>query len=194
MLFLTACTDASGDSGDGDTPSTQASTPTPTPSPTPSATYKPASAEGPAENVPLPVMPEEAKVQSKEGLEAFAKYWYDLINYGFETGDAEPIRAISGSDCAVCKNFYQMLGSGYKDQDWIRGGHVEVRGVHSDYVLTPEGRYQVLIQNVQEPLDYFGPGVLYGTRGGYSVPVVQMIEARYNPSGWYAESVVTIKG
>ncbi|KAD3515127.1 hypothetical protein GD627_12565 [Arthrobacter yangruifuii] len=169
-------------------------TPSETPTPTPSATYKPASAEGPAENVPLPVMPAEAKVQSKEGLEAFARYWYNLINYGFETGDVEPIKAISGPECAVCKNFYQIVGPGYKNSDWIKGGELVVRSVHSNYVVTPEGLYQVLIQNVQEPLEYFGPGVLYGVHEGYPEPGVQMIEARYTADGWYAEHVVTIEG
>nr|WP_281405743.1 DUF6318 family protein [Arthrobacter yangruifuii] len=198
MLFLSACSEAAGDPGPAESPtgvsSSPTATPTPTPTPTPSATYKPASAEGPAENVPLPVMPAEAKVQSKEGLEAFARYWYDLINYGFETGDVEPVRAISGPECAVCKNFYRIVGPGYKNSDWIKGGELVVRSVHSNYVVTPEGLYQVLIQNVQEPLEYFGPGVLYGTREGYPEPGVQIIEARYRADGWYAERVNTISG
>ena len=188
---LTGCSQAAGDPGGG-SPSPPSATASP--SPTPPAKYKPASAEGPAENVPLPVMPAEAKVESKEGLEAFARYWYELVNYGFETGDAEPIRAISGPDCAVCRNFYQMLESGYSQEDWIAGGQIDVQGVHSDYVRTQEGRYQVLIQNVQEPLDYYGPPGLYGTREGYAQSAVQMIEARYGASGWYAELVVTIDG
>lgn len=197
LCGLVACSQAAGDPGGGSPspapPSVSASA-TPTPTPTPSATYKPASADGPAENVPVPVMPEEAKLESKEGLEAFARYWYELVNYGFETGDVEPIRAISGPDCAVCKNFYQMVESGYQNEDWIVGGQLTVQGIHSDYVLTPEGRYQVLIQNIQAPIGYYGPGVHYGTRDGYQDSAVQMIEARYSPDGWYAESVVTIKG
>ena len=138
-------------------------------------------------------MPEEAKVQSKEGLEAFAKYWYELVNYGFETGDTEPIRAISGPDCAVCKTFYEMVGNGFETSDWISGGEIEVQGVHSDFILTPEGRYQVLIQERQSAITYYGPGGEYGTHEGSSGSGVQMIEARYTDRGWYAESVVTIK-
>ncbi len=40
------------------------------------AVYKPADAQGKAQNVPLPVMPELAKENSKAGLEAFIGYWY----------------------------------------------------------------------------------------------------------------------
>ena len=192
---LAGCSGASGDSGDAaGTPSPSRSSASPSPTATPTAAYKPASAEGPAENVPLPVMPEEAKVQSKEGLEAFARYWYELVNYGFETGDTEPIRAISGPDCAVCKNFYEMVDSGYSNDDWIDGGKITLQGVDSEFVLTPENRYQVLVQNTQAALNYYGPGTLYGVRGGYSDSAVQMIEARYTAAGWYAEAVVTIQG
>ncbi|MFP5313120.1 MAG: DUF6318 family protein, partial [Actinomycetes bacterium] len=72
-----------------------AETPTPsasaTPTPTPSAVYKPADATGPAQNVPVPVLPEVAKTETKEGLEAFAKYWYELLSYGYESGDTKPL-------------------------------------------------------------------------------------------------------
>ncbi len=44
--------------------------------PTAAAVYKPADATGKAQNVPVPVMPELAKENSKAGLEAFIGYWY----------------------------------------------------------------------------------------------------------------------
>lgn len=194
---LTGCSQAAGDPGGGSpSPAVSSSPPSATasPSPTLSAKYKPASAEGPAENVPLPEMPAEAKVESKEGLEAFARYWYELVNYGFETGDAEPIRAISGPDCAVCENFYTMVGKGFENTDWIVGGKIEVQGVHSDYVLTPEGRYQVLIQERQETLSYYGPSGMYNEYPGTKNYGVQMIEATHTGAGWHADNVVTIKG
>ncbi|WP_354178499.1 DUF6318 family protein [Arthrobacter sp. UYP6] len=99
----------------------EAATPTVTPTPTPTAAaYKPATAEGPAENVPLPVMPELAKEKSKEGLEAFAEYWYSLINYGYETGDPEPLREITGSDCSLKRTWSSMaLGAFTMDQRMV---------------------------------------------------------------------------
>src|SRR3712207_4203337 len=53
----------------------------PTPTPTPTAAYKPADASGPAKNVPVPVLPDVAKTETKEGLEAFARYWFQLLSY-----------------------------------------------------------------------------------------------------------------
>ena len=85
LTFLAGCSGSGADVAQSPSPSVMEAV---SPTPSPSATYKPASAEGPAETVPLPVMPEEAKAESKEGLIAFARHWYELANYGYETGDA----------------------------------------------------------------------------------------------------------
>ena len=165
----------------------------PTPTPTQTAAYKPASAAGPAENVPLPVMPELAKQESKEGLEAFAEYWYSLVNYGYETGNPEPLKEVTGTECSVCENYYSSLVSGFDDQDWMAGSAVRVRDVHSDFILTPDGRFQVLIQITQDDLEYYGPGGIdYGPTEGIVSPIVQLIEASYQNGTWRAERVENI--
>ncbi|MBP3043826.1 hypothetical protein KKR91_04295 [Arthrobacter jiangjiafuii] len=158
------------------------------------AAYKPASAEGPAENVPLPVMPELAKQESKEGLEAFARHWYALINYGYETGEAGPVKAVSGESCNICANYYPQLETAFVDDDWMGGGQVETRSVKSDFVVTPEGRYQVLIQISQQSMDFYSPGEYLGTREISSLDLgVQMIEATYRDGEWFADDVVKIQ-
>ncbi|MCQ1950931.1 DUF6318 family protein [Arthrobacter sp. zg-Y859] len=199
LLFLTACSGAAGDSGDsgaGESPSSPAATAseTPTPTPTPSAKYKPASAEGPAENVPPPVMPEEAKVESKEGLEAFARYWYEAANYGYETGDVGLVQDISSPDCTTCLNYYEVVDNGYRDNDWIANAKITVQGAHSDYVLTPEGRYQALAQFQQEAMEYHGPEGLQGSEDADLTPSVQLFEATWVGDNWVAVNIVTIKG
>ena len=179
----------SGRAGSGET-----GTPTATPTPSPTAVYKPATVEGPAENVPVPVMPELAKEKSEEGLEAFLDYWYALINYGFETGNTQPIEEISGSDCVVCRSFYRMLGNGYADDDWIVGGKIEVLTNHSDFILTTDGLYQVLANMRQDRLEYRGPAnILYSVDDGIEEITVQMIEASYLGDRWQATRVVTMK-
>lgn len=78
----------------GTPPATASATPTsagtstaaPTATAKPTPTYKPADANGPAQNVPLPVKPALADKFSKAGIEAFAKYWYATLSYGYETG------------------------------------------------------------------------------------------------------------
>ncbi|WP_342022428.1 DUF6318 family protein [Arthrobacter citreus] len=186
-----APTSSASAAGDATESASDSSTPTP---PSTAAAYKPATAEGPAENVPLPVMPELAKQESKEGLEAFAEYWYSLVNYGYETGDPEPLKKITGPSCSICENYYSSLQSGYDDQDWMAGSSVRARSVHSDFILTPDGYYQVLIQITQEDLEYFGPnGVDYGIVEGIYAPIVQIIEASHDGSSWRAMLVESIK-
>jgi hypothetical protein len=84
-LLLSSCQGGSAPGGPpsetgSTTASPTASVSVPSASATPSAppVYKPADAKGKAENVPVPVMPELAKENSKAGLEAFIGYWYEL--------------------------------------------------------------------------------------------------------------------
>ena len=181
---------SSAASSDGATASASAlASPTPTPT---VAAYKPASADGPAENVPLPVMPELAKQESKEGLEAFARHWYALVNYGFETGDVEPLKQVSGPECVVCGNFYQMIDSGFDESDWMVGGKLHAVGAHSTYEITAKGQFQVLVQLSQDPYEYRGvDDLIYGTYEGFDATTVQMIEASFD-SGWFVHNAVTI--
>jgi hypothetical protein len=102
VLVLTACNGGNNpQSGDPTSASASASaSATSSPTPTPTAVYKPADAKGKAQNVPVPVLPEAAKAETKEGLEAFARYWYSLMNYAYETGNLAPVSAVSSSNCA----------------------------------------------------------------------------------------------
>src|SRR6185312_1169890 len=54
------------------------------------AVYKPATADGPAENVPVPVLPGAATEFTREGLIAFTNYWYSTLGYAYETGLTAP--------------------------------------------------------------------------------------------------------
>lgn len=195
LVALSACSGSDDPDADAAQSPSSSSSPSasPSPTPTPSATYKPASAEGPAENVPLPVMPEEAKVESKEGLIAFARYWYELVNYGYETGDVEPVKAVSGPDCTVCNGLYSTIQKGYENDDWFAGAVVSIDSIGSDYVPVESGSYQALIMFRQEPIEAYGPnGVHYGTTGE-GRPFVQLMEAKYSAGNWMAHEVITIQ-
>ncbi|MFF2676681.1 DUF6318 family protein [Arthrobacter koreensis] len=186
-LVLGAC--SGSDDPDADAAQSPSSPVSPstssTPSPTPTATYKPASAEGPAENVPLPEMPEEAKVESKEGLIAFARYWYELVNYGYETGDVEPVKAISGPDCFACQSLYSGMGDVYGTGGWIQGGDIEILTLDSDYQLTPEGRRQVLVSVKQRDMVYWDGTGNADRRPGDEISFLQIMEISFEDDGWY---------
>ncbi|WP_225219692.1 DUF6318 family protein [Arthrobacter gallicola] len=188
-LLLSGCS-GSGEA-DADAAETPSASPSATPSesqspsPSPSAVYKPASAEGPAENVPLPVMPEEAKIESKEGLIAFARHWYDLVNYGFETGQTEYVREISGPDCKICNHFFLGVEEAYSDGGWLEGGSLEVLSITSEFVKTAEDRRQLITSIRQQETNYRNSaGEIYYTGDAGRQAFPQILEATYVDEGW----------
>ena len=187
LVALSACSGADDPDADAaQSPSGSVSpSASPSPTPTPSATYKPASAEGPAENVPLPVMPEGAKVESKEGLIAFARYWYELVNYGYETGDVEPVKAVSGPDCFACQSFYRGMQDVYGTGGWLEGGEIEVLSIGSEFLLTAENRRQVLISGRQADLVYWDQNGNADERPGDEESFLQIMEASYDDGFWF---------
>jgi hypothetical protein len=74
--------------------------------------YKPADAKGRAQNVPVPVKPAVADKNTKEGLEAFARYWYALLNYGFETGNLTPWTKLTSGSCEFCNLIKKSIAVG----------------------------------------------------------------------------------
>lgn len=129
-----------------------------TPTPTPTAAYKPADASGPAQNVPVPVLPEEAKAETKEGLLAFARYWFAQLNYAYETGDVKGLNAITSPSCEFCSKLTEKLTSSYSQGTWIAGGRIKTPSVNSTYVLDKSGKFQVVVQVQQEQIDYHAAG------------------------------------
>ncbi|UWX97860.1 DUF6318 family protein [Arthrobacter zhaoxinii] len=162
----------------------------PTPRPTPR--YKPASEKGPAEYVRIPLLPEEAKVASKEGLEAFAQYWYEAANYGYETGVVSLVQVISTPDCETCSNYVKEVEAGFRNDDWMAKSRLDVAETHSDYVLTPEGRYQALVHFRQEKMEFYGPEGLQGEYEPVS-SMVQLFEAVWIEDHWAAANIATMQ-
>ncbi|YCQ00346.1 DUF6318 family protein [Arthrobacter sp. R4-81] len=68
-------------------------------------------------------MPEAAKAETKEGLEAFAKYWYALMNYAYETGNLEPIKSLAApaSSCAICDKIFPAVEKWNSEGRWVEG-------------------------------------------------------------------------
>lgn len=78
----------------------------------------PASSEGPAQNVPVPEAPAQLTEESEEGAEAALKYWWELDAYTRNTGDTDPLKAISGEDCTFCINRVNRVIKTYDQGDW----------------------------------------------------------------------------
>jgi hypothetical protein len=129
-----------------------------TPTPTPSAAYKPADASGPAQNVPVPVLPEVAKTETKEGLEAFTKYWFEELNYAYQTGDTAKFQAMNAPTCDYCSKLVSALATNYEGDRWLAGGSIAVPAATTTFERASDGNYQVVLQVLQTPISYYQPG------------------------------------
>ncbi|SDX46314.1 hypothetical protein SAMN04487912_11323 [Arthrobacter sp. cf158] len=134
-------------------PTSSVSVPAAAPSPSASPAYKPADATGKAQNVPVPVMPELAKENSKAGLEEFIGYWYAQLSYVGETGDMSAWTAMIAQECQLCLSLKESGEDGYVNGRWLSGGRISVPTM--DVQWTREAVQSAKVQVVQEQIDYF---------------------------------------
>lgn len=162
VLALAGCS-GGGDPQAGPTASAVASqaqsasgsaTATPSATAKPKPVYKPADAKGRAQNVPVPVKPALADKNSKEGLEAFTKYWFALLNYGYETGDLKAWSALTAASCTFCSNVKTSVAVGYRSGRWQVGGRLSTPSVQSNFKPN-SATQQVAAQVIQEVTQYY---------------------------------------
>ncbi len=91
--------------------------------------YVPASEQGPAQNVPKPVMPEAVKEDTPEGAEAAVKHWWDAVYYLQQTNDPEPLKAVSTNDCNLCSAYIGTIERIYSQGGWHTGSKPEVESI-----------------------------------------------------------------
>ncbi|WP_232481444.1 DUF6318 family protein [Arthrobacter sp. YN] len=166
-------------------PATSASVPaasaTPN-SPPASAVYKPADAKGKAENVPVPVMPELAKENSKAGLEAFIGYWYAQLSYVDETGDMSSWLPLISEDCRLCLRLRESAEDGYTDGRWLTGGKISVPVVE---VLWRDNSIQsAKVQVIQQQIDYYNADGSIGRSSSEASNDAFALFAKYVDGSW----------
>ncbi|WP_427133601.1 DUF6318 family protein [Pseudarthrobacter sp. S9] len=130
---------------------------TPSATPAHTASYKPADASGKAQNVPVPVLPEAAKAETKEGAIAFASYWFSLLSYGYETGDLAPLESVTSSSCEPCSKAKSVISAWHSEGRWLVGGKITTPSISTEFVRGPEASYQIAVQAHQTPLVYVRP-------------------------------------
>jgi len=79
-----------------------------------------------------PPLPEAASARDQAGAEAFVQHWFDLLNYGIRTGDMDPLREVSASDCSTCRSVASDVEDIYRG-----GGRVEGNEFEVDVVVSP---------------------------------------------------------
>lgn len=196
VLLLANCQSGGDASGTGSTtasptssatvPETPSSGTSGTPAATASASagvYKPADAHGKAQNVPVPVMPELAKENSKEGLEAFIRYWYAQLSYVDETGDMSGWRPLYSDECRLCLALEESGEDGYVDGRWLAGGRITVPAVDVQWT---EGSVAqpAKVQIIQEPIDYYNSDGTVGRPRSEASNDAFALFAKHTQSGW----------
>ena len=166
----------------------------PSPTPIPSAVYKPADASGPAKNVPVPVLPEVAKTETKEGAEAFAKYWFALLSYSYETGDVTPISRITSSSCVMCERAKEVQKGWHEDGRWLGGGKITTPSVATNFRVAADGNYQVAVQVSQEALSYYNPDGSLDSTDPKPADTGSLMLVVYKDGAWFVNSVEPIAG
>ena len=155
-LLLSGCQSGGPTPGTSPSASNTSASPsaTPTPTPTPAATYVPASAKGKAQNVPVPVKPALADQNSKAGLEAFTKYWFALLDYGYQTGDFKYWKTLTKPACVFCMALHDRVLASYEGGAWLVGGTIQTPKVTAQW-KKETGQQSVAVQVIQARTDYY---------------------------------------
>ena len=159
-LVLSGCSNSDSPQGSPSAGPINSASPTasvthsPSPTPKPAPVYKPADAKGRAQNVPVPVKPAVADKNSKEGLEAFAKYWFALLNYGYETGNLTRWSKLTSASCVFCNNIKTSVAVGYKEGRWQAGGRLSASSIDARYTASSTEQ-QIVAQVIQEVTQFY---------------------------------------
>ena len=104
------------------------STPSSTSKATKTKEYKPATSEGPAENVTVPKKPDLAGEKSETGSIAFLKHYLAVMNYSFETYNSSSLERLTSDNCKVCyENIIQGIQFNSAQGGWQVGGQYEYK-------------------------------------------------------------------
>lgn len=196
-LLLAGCSGGAPADPGTSSPTAAASTSpsaTPTPTPTPSAVYKPADASGPAQNVPVPVLPEVAKTETKEGAEAFTKYWFSVLSYAYETGDLALFESAAPNPCEACEKVSKVIKDWHSEGRWLVGGTLSTPVTNTTFTKGQNATYQVAVQVHQEPLSYMRANGTVARTDPQSPDQGNLLILAYGENGWSVVELGSIVG
>jgi Protein kinase domain/Family of unknown function (DUF6318) len=86
---------------------------------------------------PGPTLPPAPILATAQDAAAFARYWFDALNYAVATGDTAPVIAAASPGCQACTAAVDAIRDGYRDGGWLRGGRYTVRQALVDGFFDP---------------------------------------------------------
>ena len=137
----------------GETPTVAATGPTAAPTPAPTVSSEPAMsggypigpdgilvrpAEFAADTYTKPELPEAAKENTERGAEAAAEHYLALLVYAWNTGDTEPLAAMSDPNSVFANTYVTNIGDLYKG-GWSYGTSSKITDVLRVEPVPPNG-------------------------------------------------------
>lgn len=153
--------------------------------------YKPASAKGPAENVPIPKMPAQASENTAEGAAHFAEYYFELINYLVESNDSTPLKRVTSRACELCGEY--LIDPAARAQvsgKWQVGGEHKFR-VTDSYMSAKNKAAVSMAYSIDEAEFYFIPNELDSTEK--STDSMRLTLAIEYANGWKVQKIIIIE-
>lgn len=123
-LALTGCTGASSSAAPGPTSMASTATASVSPGPTPYVELTP------------PPLPQAAYSGDESGAKAFAKYFFEVVNYVTATEDSSPLKAISDSKCSTCAKTISSAEKARTAKEKVQGAVFFTKGAE----VLPESR------------------------------------------------------
>ncbi|MGF6835272.1 hypothetical protein QF015_003467 [Paenarthrobacter sp. TE4293] len=164
-------------------PASSALVPAASATPSASAGYKPADAKGKAENVPVPVMPELAKENSKAGLEAFIGYWYATYSYATETGDLKAWMASTDTTTESGAAYKRAIVANYANDSWLVGGKIDIPSIEVLWQIGAE--FQVAkVQVIQDEIEYFDAEGRIRQQPSEASNTAEAVKAAFRDGSW----------
>ncbi|WP_197497168.1 DUF6318 family protein [Arthrobacter sp. B6] len=187
------------DPNSGGTPSpsvskTESATPSATPTPSPTAVYRPADASGPAQNVPIPVLPDVAKTETKEGALAFGSFFFSVLSYAYETGDLTLLENVAPKTCAPCQKSSEAIRAWHSEGRWLAGGKLTTPTVETTFSKDNEAKYKVAVQVHQEPLSYFRADGTLARTDPQAADSGNLLVVSFQNNSWVLHEVGSIVG
>lgn len=146
----------------------------------------PASSAGPAANIPVPVKPALADENTAEGLEAFTKYWFELLSFSYLTNDWTGFDQETDPGCRTCASIKSAVHELYRQGRWLGGGEVSVLSFDTAFELTTTGAVTAYVENQQSSIQYFNEdGSVARTVPQQNPPALDVVNAIYEEDGWF---------
>src|SRR5699024_6223887 len=120
--------------------------------------YIPASAEGPAQNVPEPNLPAVATENTEEGAKATLEYFWEAEAYASLTGETDAMSLIATEECDFCMESINDWKQSYDKGSWAAlNGDIETEISDSQTDIDENSNKQIahIFFQLQEPATDF---------------------------------------